>query len=191
MANATHIVTGKVRLSYEHLMTPYADKSRDPNAEPKYSVTILLPKSDTATKARIDKAIQAALQQGADRKKFKPGTPLDKLPTPIYDGDGVRADGFSSFGPECKGMWVFTASCSQRNKPEIVDVNGNPIINASEIYSGIWARVSCDFYPYAVPARQGVGCGLGNVQKISDGEPLGGSKPSAADDFGDDIDLFS
>lgn len=187
--NPTHVVTGKVRLSYEHLMTPYANTTNDPSAKPRYSTTVLLPKSDTATKARIDKAIQAALQRGQQNKKFKPGVPLDKLPTPIYDGDGYRADGFTPFGPECKGMWVFTASCAADRRPEIVDIGGNPIIDATEIYSGIWARVSCDFYPYAVPARQGVGCGLGNVQKLADGEPLGAARPSAADDFSDTDDL--
>ena len=188
MANnkLTHIVTGKVRLSYEHLMKPYANTENDPKAEPKYSVTVLLPKSDTATKTRIDKAIQAALEEGAKNKKFREGVPLDKLPTPVYDGDGFRADGYTPFGPECKGCWVFTASCRQDRRPEIVDLHGNPIIDASEIYSGIWARVSCDFYPYAVPTRQGVGCGLGNVQKVADGEPLGASRPSAKDDFGGD-----
>ena len=183
-SNPTRVVTGKVRLSYEHLMKPYANTENDPKAEPKYSVTVLLPKTDTATKARIDKAIQAALEKGRKEKKFKDGVPLDKLPTPIYDGDGYRADGYTEFGPECKGCWVFTASCRQDRKPEIVDTHGNPIIDASEIYSGIWARVSCEFYPYAVPARQGIGCGLGNVQKLSDGEPLGGGRVSAADDFG-------
>lgn len=184
-SNPTRVVTGKVRLSYEHLMKPYAN---DPSAEPKYSVTVLLPKSESATKARIDKAIQAALEKGRKDKKFKDGVPLDKLPTPIYDGDGFRADGYTEFGPECKGCWVFTASCKQDRKPEIVDAHGNPIIDPSEIYSGIWARVSCEFYPYAVPSRQGVGCGLGNVQKLSDGEPLGSARVTAADDFGDDED---
>lgn len=190
--NPTHVVTGKVRLSYEHLMKPAAPNN-DPNGDPKYSVTVLLPKSDTATKARIDRAIKAALEKGQKDKKFRDGVPLDRLPTPIYDGDGYRADGFTPFGPECKGMWVFTASCRQERKPEVVDIHGNPIIDPSEIYSGIWARVSCDFYPYAVTARQGIGCGLGNVQKLSDGEPLGGGRTTAADDFGssDDEDLFS
>ena len=180
----THVVTGRVRLSYEHLMKPYANTTNDPNAEPNYSVTVLVPKSDAATKARIDAAIRAALQSGAQRKVFKEGAPLDRLPTPIYDGDGFRADGYTRFGEECKGMWVFTASCRADRRPEIVDANGNPIIDPSQIYSGIWGRVSVDFYPYSVPARQGVGCGLGNVQKLEDGEPLGAARPSAADDFG-------
>ena len=187
-SNPTRVVTGKVRLSYEHLMKPYANTDNDPKAEPKYSVTVLLPKGDAATKARIDKAIRAALDRGVKDKKFKEGVPLDKLPTPIYDGDGFRADGYTPFGEECKGMWVFTASCRQDRRPEIVDVHGNPIIDASEIYSGIWARVSVEFFPYAVPTRQGVGCSLGNVQKLADDTPLGAQRPTAADDFGGDDD---
>ena len=186
--NPTHVVTGKVRFSYEHLMKPYANTASDPNAVPKYSVTVLIPKSDTATKARIDAGIKAALKLGAQNHKFKEGVPLDRLPTPIHDGDGVRADGYTPFGPECKGMWVMTASCSQERKPDVVDASGNPIINASEIYSGIWGRVSVDFYAYSVPQRTGIGCGLCNAQKLSDGEPLGAARPTAEDDFGTAVD---
>lgn len=188
--NPTHVVTGKVRFSYEHLMEPWANTQTDPNAKPKYSVTVLLPKSDAATKARIDQAIHAALENGRKRKLFDERVPLDKLPTPVYDGDGVRSDGYTPFGPECKGMWVFTASCGEKNRPEIVDASGNPILDATEIYSGIWGRVSVDFYPYAVPQRKGIGCGLGNVQKLSDGEPLGAARSTAADDFGGEDPLL-
>ena len=186
--NPTHVVTGKVRFSYEHIMRPYANTAQDPNAEPKYSVTVLLPKADTATKARLDAAIRAAKEKGVKDRKFKENVPLDRLPTPIYDGDGYRADGFTPFGPECKGMWVFTASCGQDRKPSVVDAAGNPIIDATEIYSGCWGRVSVDFYPYAVPQRSGIGCGLCNGQKLAADEPLGASSPSAEDDFGGDFD---
>ena len=184
MANATHVVTGKVRFSYEHLMKPYANTTNDPNAQPKYSVTVLVPKTDTAAKARLDAGITAAKKAGLETKKYKEGTPIDKLPTPIWDGDGYRADGYTPFGPECKGMWVFTASCGADRKPEVVDTNGSPIISASEIYSGIWGRVSVDFFPYNFAGKQGVGCALCNAQKLADGEPLGAARPSAGDDFG-------
>lgn len=184
MANATHVVTGKARFSYEHLMKPYANTTNDPNAQPKYSVTVLVPKSDAATKARLDAGIAAAKKAGLDAKKYKEGTPVDKLPTPIWDGDGYRADGYTPFGPECKGMWVFTASCGADRKPEIVDANGNPIIDPSAIYSGIWGRVSVDFFAYNSAGKQGVGCALCNAQKLADGEPLGAVRPSAGDDFG-------
>ena len=187
-SNPTRVVTGKVRLSYEHLMKPYANTENDPKAEPKYSVTILLPKSDTATKARLDTAIKAAKKRGLDTKKYKDGTPVDKLPTPIWDGDGYRADGYTEFGPEAKGCWVFTASCKQDKKPQVVDATGNPIIDASEIYSGCYGRVSVDFFPYNFAGKQGVGCSLCNAQKLADGEPLGATRASAEDDFGDDED---
>lgn len=182
--NPTHVVTGKVRFSYEHIMKPYANTSTDPSAEPKYSATVLVPKSDTTTMARINAAITAAKKRGVEAKKYRDGTPVDKLPTPIWDGDGYRADGYTEFGPECKGMWVFTASCGQDRKPGVVDAGGNPILDPTEIYSGIWGRVSVDFFPYNFAGKQGVGCSLCNVQKLSDGEPLGASRPSAADDFG-------
>ena len=182
--NPTHVVTGKVRFSYEHIMKPYANTSTDPSAEPKYSATVLVPKTDTTTMTRINAAIAAAKKRGVETKKYRDGTPLDKLPTPIYDGDGYRADGYTEFGPECKGMWVFTASCAQDRKPGVVDAGGNPILDPTEIYSGIWGRVSVDFFPYNFAGKQGVGCSLCNVQKLADGEPLGASRPSAADDFG-------
>lgn len=182
--NMTHVVTGKVRFSYEHLMKPYAITANDPNAAPKYSVTVLVPKTDVQTKTKLDQGVMAAKKRGAQSKKYRDGTPLDKLPSPIWDGDGFRADGYTPFGPECKGMWVFTASCAADRKPAVVDASGNPILDASEIYSGIWGRVSVDFFPYNFNGKQGVGCALCNAQKLFNDAPLGAPRPSAEDDFG-------
>ena len=186
--NPTHVTTGKVRFSYEHIMKPYANTASDPNAEPKYSLTVLVPKSDTATMARIRAGIEAAKKRGLETKKYREGTPLDKLPTPIWDGDGYRADGYTPFGEECKGCWVFTASCGADRKPRVVDVNVQDILDPTEIYSGIYGRVSVDFFPYNFAGKQGVGCALCNVQKLADGEPLGATRASAEDDFGGDDD---
>ncbi|TZE81985.1 DUF2815 family protein [Calorimonas adulescens] len=181
--NPQHVVTGKVRLSYVHLFTPYASK---PGQEPKYSVTILLPKSDIAAKQRIDAAIQAAIQTGISSKWN--GVRPPQIAIPIHDGDGVRPSDGMPFGEECKGHWVFTASSKQ--PPQIVDLQLNPIINQSEIYSGIYARVSIQFFPYSNSGKKGIGCGLGNVQKLEDGEPLGG-RTTVADDFGDSTDIYT
>ena len=187
--NPTHVVTGKVRFSYEHLMRPYKSEAAGPDDAPKYSVTVLVPKSDAATMQRINAGIAAAKKRGLETKKYKDGTPIDKLPTPIWDGDGYRADGYTPFGEECKGCWVFTASSSQDRKPGVVDANCQPIIDPTEIYSGIYGRVAVDFFPYNFAGKQGVGCSLVNVQKLADGEPLGAARPSAEDDFGgDDFD---
>lgn len=186
--NPCHVTTGKVRFSYEHLLKPYANTTNDPSAAPKYSVTVLIPKSDTATMAKINAAISAAKKRGLEAKKYREGTPVDKLPTPIWDGDGYRADGYSEFGPEAKGCWVFTASCGQDRKPRVVDANVQDILDPTEIYSGIYGRVSVDFFPYNFAGKQGVGCSLCNAQKLADGEPLGAARATAEDDFGGDDD---
>ena len=175
----TNVTTGEARLSYVHLFKPHAQQ---PGAEEKYSCTILVPKSDTATKARIDAAIEAAKQKGINGKWNGVCPPI--VPHPVHDGDGVRPSDGMPFGPECKGHWVFTASAKADYPPEVVDQNGNPMINQSEMYSGVYAMVNVEFYPYMFGGKKGIGCGLGPVKKVRDGEPLGGSAPTAAQAFG-------
>lgn len=171
------VVTGEARLSYVHLFKPYANQ---PNQEPKYSTTILIPKSDIATKQRIDAAINAAIQEGVSSKWNGVRPPMVSMP--IHDGDGPRPSDGTPFNEECRGHWVLTASSKQA--PQVVDLSIQPIINQSEVYSGMYARVSIRFFAYNQNGKKGIGCGLGNVQKTRDGEPLGG-RTSAASDFGD------
>lgn len=179
--NIQDVVTGKVRLSYVHLFTPYAGQQ---GGEPKYSTTILVPKTDIATKQRIDAAINAAInaaiQEGVSSRWNGVRPPV--IAIPVYDGDGVRPSDGMPFGEECKGHWVFTASSKQA--PEIVDLSMQKILSQTEIYSGIYARVSVRFFSYASNGKKGIGCGLGPVQKLEDGEPLGG-RVSAVSAFGD------
>ena len=179
MENLSNVTTGKVRLSYVHLFKPYAYQ---PGQEEKYQVTVLVPKSDTDTMGRINAAIEAAKQRGISEKWNGQCPPL--VPTPVYDGDGVRPSDGMAFGAECKGCWVFTASAKVDYPPEVVDKMGNPIINQSEVYSWMYGRVNVTFYPYAFGGKKGIGCGLGPVQKLEDGEALGGSALSAAQAFG-------
>lgn len=164
--NPTAVTTGQVRLSYAHLFTPYANQ---PGQEPKFSTTILLPKSDIATKQKIDAAINAAIQAGVSSRWN--GTRPPQVKNPIWDGDGVRQNG-EPFGPECKGHWVFTASSKQQQA--VVDMSVAPIMSQSEVYSGMYAHVNVNFFPYFNSGNKGIGCGLGPIQKIADGEPLGG-----------------
>ncbi|CAL9907315.1 DUF2815 family protein [Fusobacterium necrophorum] len=179
MANETRIMTGKVRLSYVHLFKPYAAQA---GQEEKYSCTILVPKSDVATKAKIDAAINAAIEQGVSGNWAGVRPPRPALP--VYDGDGVRPSDGAEFGPECKGHWVFTASAKVEYAPGVVDVRAQPIMDQSEIYSGVYARVSVTFFPYAAAGKKGIGVGLNNVQKLADGEPLAASGIRAEDEFG-------
>lgn len=176
----TRIVTEEVRFSYVNLLQPQESQF---GGDPKYRVTILLPKSDTVTKAKIDAAIEAAKQNG--KNKSWGGVIPPMVATPVHDGDGVRPSDGMPFGEECKGHWVFSASTGMQYPPKIVDINGNPIIDPTEVYSGMYGRIALNFGAYNSNGKKGVGCYIAtNVQKTRDGEPLGSSDPAATDDFG-------
>lgn len=166
------ITLENVRLSYVHLNEPHAQNASDPNAERKYSCTVLVPKTDVAAKALIDQCIEQATIEGVASKWSGQRPP--RVPNPVYDGDGVRPSDGSEFGPECKGHWVFTASSKEDKPPFLVDRRRNTIMQKQEVYSGMYANVSVSFFPYAFSGKKGVGCGLNGVQKMRDGEPLGG-----------------
>ena len=168
------VLTGECRLSYCNLTTPRAAQQ---GGEPKYSVTLLIPKTDVATKADIDAAIQAAANEALS--KVWNGARPPQLRVPIYDGDGVRPSGVP-FGDECKGHWVMTASTE--NKPQVVGIdNINCELAPSDIYSGMYARVTIRFFGYSNSGNKGIGCGLGNVMKTRDGEALAGSASASVD----------
>ncbi|MEH6869342.1 DUF2815 family protein [Bacillus safensis] len=178
--NPTRVVTGEARLSYVNLLSP---RARHDGGEEKYSVTLLIPKTDVNTKQRLDAAIEAAKLQGKEKKWNGVVPPMVAIP--IYDGDGVKPSDGLPFGAECKGHWVLSASSKVDQPPKIVDINLNPIVDPTEVYSGMYGRVAVNFAPYAAQGKKGIGCYLStNVQKTRDGEPLGAAAPAATDDFG-------
>lgn len=169
--NTTKVVTGVVRLSYEHVWEPASING----SNPKYSVSLIIPKSDTKTVNAINAAIDAAIEQGIG--KFggkKPNKAAIKLP--LRDGDIERDD--EAYKDS------FFVNANSTTPPQIVDAHVQPILDRSEVYSGCYARVSVTFYAFNSNGNKGVACGLGNIQKIRDGEPLG-AHSSAADDFSD------
>lgn len=174
--NSAHVVLTNVRLSYTHLDKPYAQQA---GQEPKYSCTILVPKQPGDNKAKMDTAIYAATQKALEKYgKAFPATPKIS----VHDGDGPRPSDGQPFGEECHGCWVFTASSKQ--PVTVVDLNLQPILNPSDIYSGMYANVGVTFFGYSAPQNKGIGVALDNVQKTSDGDALGGQRASAEDDFG-------
>lgn len=172
----TSVTTGEARLSYVNVFQPTA---RQLGAEAKYSVTILVPKSDTATKAAIDTAIAAAIEQGVS--KCWSGVRPPQPSICVHDGDGPRPSDGQPFGEECRGHWVFTAS--SKNAPYVVDLNVQPILQQSEVYSGMYGRASVNFFPYFNSGKKGIGCGLNGIQKMRDGDPLAG-RITAEEAFG-------
>lgn len=172
---STKVVTGKVRFSFVNIWEP---KEPQGGGEPKYSVTLLIPKADTGTMAKIQQAMQEArdnfcAKNGAGALPAKPSHTL-------HDGDGLRPAG-EPFGPECKGCYVITVSSKQ--KPVVVDAAGNAILDPAEVYSGCYGRASINFYGYNRAGKKGISAGLLAVQKLHDGEPFG--TVGSADDFND------
>ena len=169
------ITTGKVRASYMHIFQP---RVPDNGGEPKYSVTLLIPKTDTATINSIYAEIEKAKQEGA-QKAFNGSIP-PQCRIPLYDGDGYRPSG-DPFGEECRGCMVITASAKQQ--PVVVGLDMQNILNPADVYSGCYIRANINFFAYNSNGNKGIGCGLNAVQKIGDGEPLGG-RISAEEAFG-------
>lgn len=164
------VVFGPVRLSYVHLLEKYSHDG-DPKSA-KYSVTILIKKSDTATADAVRRAIEAATKAGVVSKWG--GKAPRSLADPLRDGDEKEGDEF-------QGCWYLNAKCNTR--PHVVDLDCSPIVDEEEVYSGMWANVSVTFFPFDTSGNRGVACGLNNVQKVRDGERLGG-RTSAESDFG-------
>lgn len=176
----TKVITGTgTRLSYFHGWEPASING----GMPKYSVSVLIPKEDVQTVNAINAAIDATIEEGVS--KFggkKPNRAALKLP--LRDGDLERED------EAYKGHWFINANST--TAPQIVDRAVKPILDRGEVYSGCFARVSLSFYAFNSNGNRGVACGLGNIQKIRDGEPLGG-RATAEDDFStlDDDDFLA
>jgi hypothetical protein len=182
--NPTKVITGpSTTFSYLNCWDPKAIQG----GTPKFSVSLIIPKSDTKTIEKIKAAIQAAYEEGQSKLKGngKSVPALSTLKTPLRDGDLERPD-----DEAYKNSYFINANSG--TAPGVVDADRNPIIDRSEMYSGVKGRASINLYAYNVNGNRGIACGLNNLQKISDGTPLGG-KSRAEDDFAteDDEDFLN
>ncbi len=174
--NPLKVITGKdTRWSYCNVWEAKAING----GTPKFSVSLLIPKKDTITVNKIRAAIEAAYREGEAKLKGNGKTvpPLTAIKTPLRDGDAERPD-----DPAYAGHYFVNANSA--TAPGIVDADCQPILTRSEVYSGVYGRASISFYAFNSSGNRGVACGLNNLQKIRDGEPLGG-RASAESDFSD------
>lgn len=167
-------VTGKVRLSYPTLFEPKSING----SEPKYSASLIIDKEDKATLAKYEKALEAAIQEGAS--KFKNRKVPANLKKPLRDGDTDRED-----DPAYQGKYFLNANSNR--KPQCVDQRKQPISDAEDLYPGCYVRVSLTLFAFNTNGNQGIAVGLNNVQKWSEGEPLAGGS-TANEDF-DELDV--
>jgi hypothetical protein len=166
-------------MSYLNVNEPKAPLN---GGTPKYSVSLIIPKSDTETVEKIKAAIKAAYDEGQSKLKGNSKTvpALEDIKTPLRDGDKERKG-----KEEYRDSWFVNANST--TKPGAVDADCQPILDSSELYSGIIGRASVNFYAYNSNGNRGIACGLNNIQKLADGKPLGGhSRPE--DDFADEDD---
>lgn len=177
---STEVLTLKCRFSYVNVFSP--QESQD-GGDPKYSVTLLIPKSDTVTLGKI-KAAMAEARENFCKRNGQNALPANPVNT-LHDGDGVKPNSGEPYGPECRGHWVL--SCNSKQKPLVVDEYGKEIsgprtecTNPGAVYSGCYGRAKINFYGYS-NRRKGIGCGLLGIKKLCDGEPLGGAFATVSD----------
>lgn len=182
--NPTKVITGvNTRWSYANVW----EANSINGGKPKFSVSLIIPKDDTATVNKIKAAIQSAYEEGQSKLKGNGKTvpTLSIIKTPLRDGDLERPDDEAYAG-------CYFINANSASAPGIVDSDRQPVIDRSEVYSGVYGRASINFYAFNSNGNKGIACGLNNLQKIKDGEPLGG-KSRAEDDFAtaDDEDFLA
>lgn len=168
--NETRLVIGPCRLCYVHLLEKYSHEGEDG----KYSCTVLIPKSEKNTVEAIQKAMEAAKKNGVTSKWN--GKEPRKIKWALGDGDEKDDETFHDH---------YYLNAKTNDRPGVVDRKKVPIVDAEDVYSGMWAMVSVSFFPYSFSGNNGVGCLLNNVMKWKDDDRLGGGRASAESDFGD------
>ena len=185
ISNPMKVITGvDTRWSYANVWEPKSIITKETFSSLFIGIVVggLLVLAYTKTIAKIESAIEAAYKEGEAKLKGngKSVPALSVLKTPLRDGDAERPD-----DEAYKNAYFVNANAT--SAPGIVDADLNPILNRSEVYSGVYGRASITFYAFNSSGNKGIACGLNNLQKIRDGEPLGG-KASAESDFASDDD---
>lgn len=169
----TAVRLGEVRFSYCNVFS----KRINPDGTPgKYSVCVIIPKTNTEAVALFKQAYEAAKLQG---KATKWGGKIPaKVVLPLHDGDEERPD-----DPAFEKCWYF--NCSSQNAPgvRVKDELGQIVeaLDDSDFYSGAYGAVTVNLFPYAASGNMGVGVGLNNLIKLRDGERLSGGRSADAD----------
>lgn len=156
------------RISFANIWEPKAIN----DSEPKYSVSCVIPKSDKKTIARIQKAVEAAKEDGKARRWSGKIPPNLKLP--LRDGDIDRPDD-ENYADS------YFLNATSKDAPQVVDRRVQPITDPMMVYSGCYCNVSVNFYPFNANGNRGVAAGLGNIQFVKDGERLSGRASADAD----------
>lgn len=155
----TKVITGVVRFAYVNVWRPISVY----DGEERYSVSIIIPKKDKNTINSIISAVDRAMEKG--KKKLEKSR-FEDIKMPVRDGDAEKYE-----DKAYEGSYFINAY--SKTKPQVVGRNIEPL-EEEEFYSGCYGRASLTFYAYNHEGDVGVACGLGNLQKLKDGEILKG-----------------
>lgn len=174
---AIQFVTGKVRFAFVNIFTP---RMNEMSGKEEYTLTLLIDKRDKETLKKFNDAAEKAAEEYWGKKR--PGT----ISNTLKDGDSPEID--EKYADMYNGNYF--VRLSSKTQPGIVDQRLNPILDSSELRSGDYGRVSLAAYAYGRGSAQkkssfdpGITYFLNNVQLLEKGEPLGGGKSRAEDDF--------
>lgn len=143
------VITGKVRFAQLKL-----------NAGALDLITVLIPKTDLATKRKIDAAVHGAIEEGV-RGRWKDTNCLTVI-SPVVDGDAMEEEG-------CRAHWVLTAAARPSEQPGMVTQDFEPIRSARDLSAGMYGRVSMYFTAENTASGTGIGVYVKNIQKLEDG----------------------
>lgn len=160
---ADFIMTPEFRVSFPNVFRP---REAQDGGKAKYSLSMLFAKG-------VDLSAFKAAAQAAAAEKWGAKVP-GNLKSPFLDAGRYEYEGYE------EGMVLIRATSLQ--KPGLVDMAVQPIIDEADFYPGCYARAKIRAFAYDNNGNRGISFGLGNIQKLRDGEPLGGrSRPE--DDF--------
>lgn len=175
--NKCHLFVGECRSSYAHVASPIVDKV---SGRKKYSVSLLIPKSNTKAVSMIEDAIKEAKILGKDTKFGGKIPPDARLKLPLRDGDDVYPE-----DPAYADMYFITAN--SEDAPSVLERGANgksvPMFDPNEFYSGCWCVAAVDFYAFNFEGKLGIAVALKGVTKTRDDVPLSGKTTVSAEDF--------
>lgn len=161
------IVTPVGRVMFESAWEPRPKNPEDPTSALQYGVMLAFPAG--ADLSLLQQIVTAAAvgKWGADTSKWPAN-----LRSPLRD-QGEKADKYQGMVPGAKFINV-----TSKFPPGIVDQYNRKIIAHEQFYSGCYACVAINAWPYDKSGNRGVALSLQNIQKVRDGERLGGSVPA-------------
>lgn len=147
------------------------EKSGPPGTAPdklKYSVVMLFDTREIAKDPKQKALWEAMLKAAKDcaREKW-----ADKIPAGLMSPfrDGKEKEQYEGYG---EGVMFCTAKSERR--PGVVDQQVQRIIDPEDFYPGCYAHADINPYAWSYMGKNGVAFGLQNIQKVKDGEPIGG-----------------